>query len=320
MTGPTTCTVNVACGPFTDASTDDAGITARSWDFTGDNTEDYNTATVNHAFPAAGVASVRLIVTDAEGLADTTSQAVTVAPATPGNTAPTANFEVTSNPCTAGTPCGFNDLSTDPDVGATLTGSWDFGDGNTAVPGLDITHTFDEPGSYNVTLTVTDNAGASNAITLPVDVAPIVVGQDCTTTSNPGSNPVVDCELTVNIQSTVTFTVESEECDFTGNRLEITAPMNQVIFFNLCNQTPGATHTVSVGGVPVVFPAGTVLNVHFVRGAPGPTDPPASDPGIQVDGTSPSWQLNIDDGGLAGTEGEPDFDDAVVDVVATASP
>jgi hypothetical protein len=42
-----------------------------------------------------------------------------------------------------------------------------------------------------------------------------------------------------------------------------------------------------------------------------------SDPGIQVTGSYPSWTLNIDDGGAAGTPGEPDFNDVVVTVTAT---
>jgi PKD repeat protein len=313
------------CNFTSTGSTDDVAITTYSWDFDGAGTApNATTSSASFTFATEGTFPVTLTVGDAEGLTNAITKDVIVGPAPVGNTAPTASFQLISNPCTAGTPCGFADLSTDPDAGATLTGSWDFGDGTPAVPGRDITHTFEDPGTYDVTLTVTDNGGLSNAVTLPVTVQAQTVGQDCTTTG--GTTPVVDCLLTVNIRSTITFTMVSEDCDFTGNRLEVKAPpVNQVVFFNLCNQPiPGTPKTVTVSaGSPTaqVFEAGSVLNVHFVRGTPDPTDPPFSDPGIQVDvAGSNAWTLNIDDGGLAGTEGEPDFNDAVISVTATAAP
>ena len=329
FTPPTTCVAGSVCNFASTGSSDDKAITTYSCDFDGAGTApNVTTSSASFTFAAQGSFPVTLTVGDAEGLTHSVTKNVTVAAAPVGNTPPTANFEVISNPCTAGTPCGFGDLSCDPDAGATLTGSWNFGDGTPAVPvgtptvpGLDATHTFEDPGTYQVTLTVTDNAGASNAVTLPVTVTPQTVGQDCTTTT--GTNPVVDCLLTVNIQSTITFTLQSEDCAFIGNRLEVTAPnpRNQIIFFNLCSQTAGATATVmDPTGNPWVFEEGDLLNVRFVRATPGPEHPPASDPGIQVDGTSPSWTLNIDDGGLAGTPGEPDFNDAIITVTATAAP
>ena len=301
---------------FTDASTDPDGnatITAWSWNF-GDNTPLSSTQSPPHVFPAAGTYTVQLTVTDDEGVTNQASKPVTVTATVPGNTAPTANFEVLSNPCVAGTPCGFHSTSTDPDVGATMTGVWDFGDLTETETGLDVTHTFAVPGTYNVILTVTDNAGAVDDVTLPITVtAPAL--QDCTTTGT-----LVDCTLTVGVRSTVTFTVVSESCVFAGNRLEITGPNAQIVFFNLCNQLPGNSYTLQAGGTDMVVEAGTQLTVHFVRGTPGPEHPPASDPGIQVDGSSPDWTLNIDDGGLAGTAGEPDFNDVIIGVHATPAP
>ena len=303
---------------FTDASTDPDGnatITAWSWNF-GDNTPVSSTQSPTHVFPAAGPYTVELTVTDDEGVTNKASKIVTVTATVPGNTAPTADFEVLSNPCVAGTPCGFHSTSTDPDVGATMTASWNFGDLTEAETGLDVTHTFVAPGTYNVTLTVTDNAGATDDVILPINVtAP--ASQDCTTTGT-----LVDCTLTLNVRSTVTFTVVSESCVFSGNRLELTVPRALIVFFNLCNQPAGASYTVLGAGtsVPQVFEAGTELVVRFVRGTPGPEHPPASDPGIQVDGSSPDWTLNIDDGGLAGTAGEPDFNDVIISVHATPAP
>jgi hypothetical protein len=69
-----------------------------------------------------------------------------------------------------------------------------------------------------------------------------------------------------------------------------------------------------------VFTAGTAIALRFTQGIAGPGDPATGDPGIQIGGTYPNWTLNIDDGGAAGTQGEPDFNDVVLSVQATLAP
>ena len=67
----------------------------------------------------------------------------------------------------------FNASSSSDNVGIASC-EWDFGDGTTG-QGLATTHTYSEPGTYNVTLTVTDEVGNSNtnSITVTVEEAPI---------------------------------------------------------------------------------------------------------------------------------------------------
>jgi PKD repeat protein len=315
FTSPTNCVAGDACS-FTSTSTDDVGVTSYIWDFDGaGSAANGTTATSQFIFGAAGTYPVTLTVGDVEGLTNSVTHDVIVAAAPVNNVPPVAGFEQTSD-CVAGTPCGFHSTSTDADgTIAPEATVWNFGDTGTG-SGIDVTHTFAAAGTYAVTVAVTDNAGGT-ATSAPQQITVTAAqSQDCTT-----SGTVVDCILTVNVRSTVTFTVVSEDCDFTGNRLAVTAPRAQTVFFNLCNRHTGDNYTVTdVSGTPTVFAAGSQLAVQFVRGTPDPTDPPASDPGIQVEGGSPNWTLNIDDGGLAGTAGEPDFNDAIISVQATVAP
>ncbi len=78
------------------------------------------------------------------------------------NQAPLANFSFEQ--ATAGLPVRF-DASSAVDVdGSVVRYDWDFGDGTTALDaGPTPTHTYTQPGTYIVTLVVTDNEGASTS-------------------------------------------------------------------------------------------------------------------------------------------------------------
>ena len=90
------------------------------------------------------------------GLANTTGTP-------PVNLVPTAAFTSTVD----GLSASFNGTgSNDPD-GTIASHAWDFGDGTTAT-GATTTHNYTAEGSYNVTLTVTDNNGATGTVTHPV--------------------------------------------------------------------------------------------------------------------------------------------------------
>ena len=103
------------------------------------------------------------------------------------NTAPTANF---ASVC-ADLVCTFTNISTDPDVGDTLSAiSWTFGDATAAVATRDANHTFALAGTYDVTLTVTDRFGAQG--TRPVKI---------TVTAPASSGPVPHASFTASCQS-----------------------------------------------------------------------------------------------------------------------
>ena len=80
------------------------------------------------------------------------------------NQPPTANFSMSPSSGDAPLVVSFNgNASSDPEGGA-LNYAWDFGDGNTG-SGATTSHTFTTPGTYTVTLTVTDPAGSSDSTT-----------------------------------------------------------------------------------------------------------------------------------------------------------
>jgi serine protease len=81
------------------------------------------------------------------------------------NHAPTANFSFTTSALTA----NFTDSSTDSD-GSIASRSWNFGDGNTSST-ANPSHTYANPGTYTVTLTVTDNGGLQNSNSKQVTVS-----------------------------------------------------------------------------------------------------------------------------------------------------
>jgi PKD repeat protein len=290
-------------------------VTTWTWDFDGAGTApNGTTASASFTFAAQGTYPVMLTVGDAEGLTHSVTRDVVVAAPPVNNVLPTASFVLPTD-CVAGTPCGFQSTSTDQDgTIASVDTDWTFGDGGTG-EGTNATHTYATAGTFTVTLTVIDNLGGTASATQQL-VVTAPASQDCTTTGT-----FVSCSLTVTQRATIRITMVSEACQLSGNKLEVTAPRAQTAFFNLCNRVPGDEYIVTdAGGAPLVFEAGTVLTLRFTQGTAGPTDPPTGDPGIQVDGTYPTWTLNIDDGGAAGTDGEPDFDDAVLSVQATLAP
>jgi PKD repeat protein len=82
-----------------------------------------------------------------------------------GNAAPNAGFTFT----TLGLTATFTDTSTDSD-GTISAWSWDFGDGGTSTL-QNPSHTYAAGGTYTVSLTVTDNEGATGTTSKSVTVS-----------------------------------------------------------------------------------------------------------------------------------------------------
>ena len=162
------CTINVPCD-FVSTSTDDAAVTAWSWDFDGDGTPDATTANASFTYTTSGDLAVSLTVQDAEGLSGTKTSTITIASVDPTNTPPTAGFTHTCE----GAACSFTSTSADVAPGTIASYAWTFGDGGTAdVNNPSHTYTATVPTDFTVTLTVTDDGGATDVETQTVSVTP----------------------------------------------------------------------------------------------------------------------------------------------------
>jgi DNA-binding beta-propeller fold protein YncE len=121
-------------------------------------------------------------------------QSVAITP----NQPPVASFAISPGPVKAGSPVSFDaSASTDPD-GVVSRYDWDFGDGGKLPNGGPTpTHTYAAGGSYDVTLTLTDNEGCSTKV--------IYTGQ---TTSCNGSAVATKTKNTDTIPPKTTITKE----------------------------------------------------------------------------------------------------------------
>jgi PKD repeat protein len=157
------------------ASSDpDGSIVAYDWDFGDGNTG--TGVSPSHTYAAGGTYTVSLMVTDDAGATDTATTTATIGE---GNQPPVADA---NGPYSAevGVPITFDGTgSSDPD-GSIVSYDWDFGDGTVETDaGPTPSHTYAAEGTYNVTLTVTDDAGAMDSVgtTATVGVADVYLSR-----------------------------------------------------------------------------------------------------------------------------------------------
>jgi PKD repeat protein len=168
-TSPTVLT-NVV---FDASATTDDGATcgprcAYNWDF-GDGQSGAGVF-VTHSFAQQGNFQVRLTATDARGASTMVAKTVTVG----AGTAPTASFTFSPSAPLVNEQIFFTAEASRAASGRRIVSyDWNFGSGRTGT-GVTISKAYDAPGTYTVTLTVTDDAGNKGTATQQVAVT---VGQ-----------------------------------------------------------------------------------------------------------------------------------------------
>jgi PKD repeat protein len=305
---PPACVLNAACN-FVSTSTDDEGVTEWSWDFNGDGTPDATTAEASFTYTTGGTFNASLIVRDAQGLTNTKTVALLI------NTPPTAGFIAD---CDAGV-CTFTSTSTDVAPGTITTYAWTFGDHGTAsVANPKHSYAVVNPTNFTVTLTVTDNDGATDVETQTVFVAPPAPGAEgCVT-----SGIKVDCHFIVTSRSIIKLKLLGVSCTLAGERIVIPPPSSDQVFLTVCLRAVGDS-TKIFGGImdrAFIFEAGSQVTIRFVQGTADSDEPTPGPPAGQLTGTFPNWVINFEDGANPGAADEPDFADVVLGVEAVPSP
>ena len=150
--------MNGVCSPFGD----DLGY---AWSF-GDGAVGTG-QTVSHSYTIPNTYNATLTVTNSRGVSGTVSKTVTVG----AGTAPSAQFVFSPAQPSAGQAIVFNATQSTAGPGHNLASfAWIFGDG-AAGSGSLVTHAFTLAGTYNVTLTVTDDSGQKTTTSQSVAIA-----------------------------------------------------------------------------------------------------------------------------------------------------
>ncbi|HEX9756425.1 MAG TPA: PKD domain-containing protein, partial [Nitrospiria bacterium] len=214
------------------------------WNFGGGATNSTAEDPGAVTFSTAGVYTVTFTVTDSLGLADPTPDTRTITVNAPPNgviNTPAGNVTITE-----GEAVTFTGTGSDPDNNLPLTFLWNFNGGATNSTAEDPgTTTFNTPGIYTVTFTVTDSLGLAD---------PIPDTRTVTVNANQAPNGVIDTPL-----SNVTIT-EGQSVSFTGNG---TDPDNNLPLTFLWDFNGGATNSTVEDPGAVTFNTAGVYTVTF---------------------------------------------------------
>ena len=158
------CTFNAS-----GSSDPEGGSLDYDWDF-GDGTNGTGPTPPIHTY-ASGTYTVTLTVTDNDWMTHSTTRQVVI------GRPPVASFTAECH----GFDCTFNASGSSDPEGGSLDYDWDFGDGTTGT-GQTASRTYRAHGTYNVTLTVTDDDWMTGSVTQEVKVGRIPVASfffDC---------------------------------------------------------------------------------------------------------------------------------------------
>jgi len=215
-------------------------ITNWSWNFGDPISGSSNTASIQnplHTYSQAGNYTVTLTVGSANGCTNTVVKTVTIAPA------PVVNFSY-NNGCANDTVMFVS--STFVNAATTASWSWQFGD-NTISTVADPGHIYANPGTYSVTLTITNLNGCSNTKVHQVQVSAAPIAQFSYSTPSCSNSSVSFND----ISSTSNGTINSWHWDFgDGNSTTVMAPSN-----------PDVNHSYSNSGIFTV-----TLTIHTSNG------------------------------------------------------
>lgn len=157
--GPLTVTVHAGTSRDSDGS-----IVSYDWDF-GDGGSGTG-ITAQHVYPDPGTYTVTLTVADDDGATASSSASVLVTSGPQPNAPPVARLSQGGDGDIP-LPVPFDGSTSSDSDGEIVSYAWDFGDGSTGT-GARSGHTYTTEGTFVVTLTVTDDDGATGSTTSTV--------------------------------------------------------------------------------------------------------------------------------------------------------
>ncbi len=155
------------------SSTDSDGeIISYNWDF-GDGFASSTTSTVIfHHYVEPGNYRVVLTVYDDQNLSNSTSTTISVGP--PPNSLPIADFDFQPQNPKVNQLINFDASNSFDSDGKITSYNWDFGDGSFISTTTQlISHSFSEPKTYQISLTIFDDKNASSKVSKIIEVKPV---------------------------------------------------------------------------------------------------------------------------------------------------
>jgi large repetitive protein len=231
--------------------------TTAVWSFESDTLQGNR---IRREFDRPGFHPFDLAIT---GLLQGTSQTVIIRDSVRVNEPPVA-WAGGNRSFVAGRPMAFDGTVSEASFGRISRYEWDFGDGNTGV-GARVDHTYNAPGEYTVTLTVTDDSGtacnqASATATVRVNLPPIarinapLAAQYGDTvildgsTSNDPDGQIVEYRWEVFGEVVSTDSV-AEYTILVDRNIPVTLHVTDDAF--TMNSTSSATHTIRINQRPI---------------------------------------------------------------------
>ncbi len=132
-------------------------------------------ALTSHIYTTVGTYTATLTATNSNTDSDQETIEINVVNVLP----PVANIVATPTSGTAPLNVAFNGSGSTTYTSGGLTYAWNFGDGSPLAFGVTTTHTFQNPGNYTITLTVTDNVNNSDSETIVISSLTSNTGNIC---------------------------------------------------------------------------------------------------------------------------------------------
>ena len=255
-------------------STSDGGtIVSYAWDF-GDSNITVAGAVITHTYTAFGTYNVNLTITDSEDLTDTFLDTIRIL------IAPVASFTHSpAQPIFNETVVFDASASYDPD-GSIESYRWDFGDSTIiTVPDPVTHHKYIAEGTYNVTLTLTDDDGLTDTVWKLVTVYTFVYVHDVAITNvTTSANEVylgqaVDITVVArnegNSVETFNVTVYYGNTKVETKTVEYALPGNETTLmfsWNTTGVTPCNNYTIKANATIIGFVDANPANSEFING------------------------------------------------------